>query len=101
MKNRKHGRKTPFSRVKCWKAYVHANFIMLFPYVKNTVNFSKFKGKVYSIGIDFPPYHDMVKSKLEAAKKEVQPEWNEVDLYYLINGTYKIPNPNNGIDDSE
>ena len=54
-----------------------------FPYVKNTVNFSKFKGKVYSIGIDFPPYHQMVKSKLDSAKKEVQPEWHDVDLENL------------------
>ena len=34
MKNRKCGRKTQFSSVKCWKACVHANFIMLFPYIK-------------------------------------------------------------------
>lgn len=54
-----------------------------FPYVKNTVNFSQFKGKVYSIGIDFPPYHQMVKSKLDSAKKEVQPEWHDVDLENL------------------
>ena len=54
-----------------------------FPYVKNTVNFSKFKGKVYSIGIDFPPYHQMVKSKLDSAKKEVQPEWHDVNLENL------------------
>ena len=46
-----------------------------FPYVQNTVNFSQFKGKVYSIGIDFPPYHEMVRNKLESAKKEVQQEW--------------------------
>ena len=68
-----------------------------FPYVKNTVNFSKFKGKVYSIGIDFPPYHDMVKSKLEAAKKEVQPEWHEVDLKNLermFNTAERIDYPN-------
>jgi len=54
-----------------------------FPYVKNTVNFSQFKGKVYSIGIDFPPYHQMVKSKLDSAKKEVQPEWHDVNLENL------------------
>ena len=34
MKNRKHGRKTQFSSVKCCKACVHANFTMLFPYIK-------------------------------------------------------------------
>ena len=54
-----------------------------FPYVENTVNFSKFKGKVYSIGMDFPPYHDMIKNKLESAKREVQPEWADVDLKNL------------------
>ena len=54
-----------------------------FPYVKNTVNVSQFKGKGYSIGIDFPPYHQMVKSKLDSAKKEVQPEWHDVDLENL------------------
>jgi len=71
-----------------------------FPYVKNTVNFSKFKGKVYSIGIDFPPYHEMVKSKLESAKKEVQPEWHDVDLKNLermFNEAIRVdyPNPTN------
>ena len=73
-----------------------------FPYVKNTVNFSKFKGKVYSIGIDFPPYHQMVKSKLDAAKKEVQPEWHDVDLKNLermFDEAIRIdyPNPTNKI----
>ena len=73
-----------------------------FPYVKNTVNFSKFKGRVFSIGIDFPPYHEMVKSKLESAKKEVQPEWHEVDLKNLermYNEAERVdyPNPTNKI----
>ena len=54
-----------------------------FPYVENTVNFSKFEGKVYSIGMDFPPYHDMIKNKLASAKREVQPEWADVDLKNL------------------
>lgn len=69
-----------------------------FPYVQNTVNFSKFKGRIYSIAIDFPPYHEMVKSKLESAKKEVQPEWHDVDLDNLERmfneaETIKYPNP--------
>ena len=73
-----------------------------FPYVKNTVNFSKFKGRVFSIGIDFPPYHQMVKSKLDAAKKEVQPEWHDVDLKNLermFDQAIRIdyPNPTNKI----
>lgn len=54
-----------------------------FPYVANTVNFSKFKGQVYSIGMDFPPYHEMIKNKLAAAKRDVQPEWHQVDLKNL------------------
>jgi len=68
-----------------------------FPYVKNTVNFSKFKGRVFSIGIDFPPYHEMVKQKLESAKKEVQPEWMEVDLVNLermFNTAERVDYPN-------
>ena len=37
MKNRKHGKKTQFLQVKCWKACVHANFTMLFPYIKKNL----------------------------------------------------------------
>ncbi len=51
-----------------------------FPYVQNTVNFSKFKGKIKSIAIDFPPYHEWIKDKLSKAKKDPQPEWANVDL---------------------
>lgn len=54
-----------------------------FPYVGNTLNFSKFKGEVISLGLDFPPYHEMIKSKIEASTskdKEVQPEWFQVDI---------------------
>ena len=72
-----------------------------FPYVRNTVNFSKFKGKVYSIGIDFPPYHQMVREKLKRAEekdKAIQPEWMEVDLenlerMHLEAETIKYPHP--------
>ena len=72
-----------------------------FPYVRNTVNFSKFKGKVYSIGIDFPPYHQMVREKLRRADekgKSIQPEWMEVDLenlerMHLEAETIKYPHP--------
>ena len=38
-----------------------------FPYVQNTVNFSKFKGRVYSIGIEFLAYHVMVRDKMASA----------------------------------
>ncbi len=69
-----------------------------FPYVQNTVNFSKFKGRVYSIGIEFPAYHVMVRDKMASAKKEIQPEWNEVDLdnlerMYNEAEVVKYPNP--------
>lgn len=54
-----------------------------FPYVANTRNFSKFKGKVYSLAIDFPPYHEMIQERIDKAKEkgnEIQPEWLEVDI---------------------
>ena len=54
-----------------------------FPYVFNTRNFSQFKGKVYSLAIDFPPYHEMIKSRLDRAKEkgtQIQEEWLDVDL---------------------
>ena len=31
----------------------------------NLVNFSKFKGKVYSLGIKFPPYHELIQNKIK------------------------------------
>ena len=68
-----------------------------FPYVANTVNFSKFKGQVYSIGMDFPPYHEMIKNKLAAAKRDVQPEWHNVDLVNLermFNTAIRVDVPN-------
>jgi len=57
-----------------------------FPYVANTRNFSKFKGKVYSLAIDFPPYHEMIQERIDKAKEkgnEIQPEWLEVDIHNL------------------
>lgn len=54
-----------------------------FPYAFNTRNFSKFKGKVYSLAIDFPPYHEMIQERIDKAKEkgnEIQPEWLEVDI---------------------
>jgi len=54
-----------------------------FPYAFNTRNFSQFKGKVYSLAIDFPPYHEMIKSRLDRAKEkgtQIQEEWLDVDL---------------------
>ena len=71
-----------------------------FPYVKNTVNFSQFKGKIKSIAIDFPPYHEWIKDKLDKAKKDPQPEWADVDLDNLERmfneaETVVHPNPTN------
>lgn len=57
-----------------------------FPYVQNTVNFSQFKGKIYSIGIDFPKYHEMIAEKIKSGEeknKELQPEWYNIDLENL------------------
>ena len=54
-----------------------------FPYAFNTRNFSQFKGKVYSLAIPFPPYHEMIKERLDKAKEkgtEIQQEWLDVDL---------------------
>lgn len=73
-----------------------------FPYVKNTVNFSQFKGKIKSIAIDFPPYHEWIKDKLDKAKKDPQPEWADVDLDNLERmhkeaETIIHPNPTNKI----
>ena len=53
-----------------------------FPHVDNFVNFSKFKGKVYSLVIDFPDYYDQLKHKVDLANskgKLIDPRWNQVD----------------------
>ena len=71
-----------------------------FPYVQNTVNFSKFKGEVKSLLVDFPPYHEMIKNKIKAGEekgKTIQPEWYEIDLknlerMYNEAETIKYPN---------
>ena len=44
-----------------------------FPYAFNTRNFSKFKGKVYSLAIDFPPYHEMIQERIDKAFERIQP----------------------------
>jgi hypothetical protein len=49
-------------------------------------NFSKFKGKVYSLNIDFPPYHEIIESKLKTAAEKNNPprqEWLDIDLVNL------------------
>ena len=50
--------------------------------IYNFVNFSKFKGMVYSLAIDMPDYYGIMKEKLDKAKEKGQwfdPEWNEID----------------------
>lgn len=57
-----------------------------FPYAFNTRNLSQFKGKVYSLAIPFPAYHEMIAQKIEAMKgkpRPIQKEWTEVDLKNL------------------
>lgn len=54
-----------------------------FSSVENTKHFSQFKGKVYSLAIDFPAYHEMIESRIRACQeknKEIHPSWLEVDL---------------------
>ena len=57
-----------------------------FPYAWNIRNFSQFKGKVYSLGIDFPAYDEMIADRIkvaQAAGKKVQQEWLDVDIANL------------------
>tara|TARA_B100000676_G_scaffold275385_1_gene295495 strand:+ start:3161 stop:4198 length:1038 start_codon:yes stop_codon:yes gene_type:complete len=54
-----------------------------FPYVENTRNFSQFKGKVYSLEIPFPPYHEMIKERIDRAMEKgtaILDAWKDVDL---------------------
>ena len=60
--------------------------VQSFPYAWNIRNFSKFKGKVFSLGIDFPPYHEFIGNRIsDAAKngKEIQAEFQDTDLKNL------------------
>lgn len=57
-----------------------------FPYAYNIRNLSQFRGKVYSLAIEFPAYHEMIAKRLEIAKgkpRQIQQEWLEVDLKNL------------------
>ena len=54
-----------------------------FPYAFNTRNFSRFRGRVYSLDIPFPPYHEMIQDRIDRAKARgvnIQPEWLDVDV---------------------
>jgi len=60
--------------------------VQSFPYAWNIRNFSKFKGKVYSLGIDFPKIDEMIEERIQNAtsnKKEIQAEWLDVDIKNL------------------
>lgn len=55
-----------------------------FPHIYNTVNFSKFKGKVYSLNIKCPDYYSMLKHKFNLCKEKqkehlIHPLWNDLD----------------------
>lgn len=53
-----------------------------FPYIPNFVNFSNFRGKVYSLVIDMPDYYSIMKDKFDKAKekeKSWNPEWDGID----------------------
>jgi len=58
-----------------------------FPHVDNFLNFSKFKGKVYSLIVDFPNYYEQLKHKVDLANsknKPIDPRWNQVDWNNII-----------------
>lgn len=71
-----------------------------FPYVENTAAFSQFPGKVYSLAIDFPAYHQILGERIshyQENNKEMQAAWLEVDLenlerMYNEAETIKYPN---------
>ena len=50
-----------------------------FRHIGKLRNFSKFKGKVYSLGIKFPRYHELINERLIRAK-EINPGWFELDM---------------------
>jgi hypothetical protein len=60
--------------------------IKAFPYAWNIRNFSKFKGKVYSLALDFPEIDVMIAERIKVAQSksgEIQSEWLEVDIKNL------------------
>ena len=60
--------------------------VQSFPYAWNIRNFSKFKGKVYSLTVDFPSIHQFIRERIEHAQKNgksIQPEWLDTDLLNL------------------
>ena len=55
-----------------------------FPHVDNFVNFSKFKGKVYSLVIDFPDYYAFLQNKIDlmtakGKRDNIDSRWLQID----------------------
>lgn len=70
-----------------------------FPYIDNFINFSKFKGKVYSLMIPHPDYKADLDHKMKLVKekgKTYNPMWDEVDWANLqrMISTAEVVNPN-------
>ena len=49
----------------------------------NLVNFSNFKGKIYSLAIDFPPYHELIQNKLKNVSDDIKKIWSGVNIENL------------------
>lgn len=47
---------------------------------ESLVKFSQFKGKVISLGIEFPDYVSLIKSRLSNAKKDYPKFWDQIDF---------------------
>jgi len=60
------------------------NGVYGFLYLSNVINVSKFKGKVYSLGVQCPEYHTLLKRRLHSAEVKgtwvIQPGWYDVDM---------------------
>jgi len=57
--------------------------------IKNFVNFSQFRGKVFSLGIEFPDYHEMLTSRMRLLREkeklsDINPEWHGVNWDNLL-----------------
>lgn len=60
--------------------------VQKFSNISKLLNFSMFRGKVYSLDIPFPNYHNMLDLRLQRAKEKksiIQPEWLSVDMNNL------------------
>jgi hypothetical protein len=58
-----------------------------FPHVDNFVNFSKFKGPIVSLNMEFPNYYEQLMHKFDVLKsknKEYDKRWDEVDFDNIL-----------------